>query len=1176
MRPAENLMKGWFLRPKLMKSQRLIGLALAGILFCEPLFAAVPHVGLPDGPFGIRLSPHLGRLTEVHPGSQKSQGPDFIFIQNLHANRSTQFAISAVLAELKAQGFLKGSVAIEGASGPVDLSPMQHYPDPLLRKKAADEMVHRAEMSGPIHFAVIEGQAKLFGAETRAHYEAHLELYRRTYESQEMLAQVLSLIRKGARKAGSSVDLLALEQLVRYEVSALELERVLIAAARDVAVLEALFTPAERTLLSQAVQNAFSFYALALIRDEELFKNALSLHQKEKHSTTFLITGGFHTKGLTQAARAGGFSYAVVTPRVRTHTKHDEWLYVERLMGRHRSFHDPKEAPGEIQSLMLEVPIAGIIPRFRSTVRGLVAKREMGLVRRLRPIFWAALLATIGCSDIAKESPAPETRVAAQADLTTDNFPRWPVQRVSIVPGEMRGHWMRFDYAPVVPGDTSTNRPGRLVSGFPGVAYQVPPPGVHPDSILKSRLYAPLLPPGGVGIDSTKYPDLVELAREDSTRALNDAELLWRAGVRYIRTYNLSQASESDLRLVRRIFDWMYETYGIMHEDGAYNPTDDEAIRLARVMKDSPGKLLTSGWNEINFREPEALEARYREINRIAGLIKREDPNHPVSIVLARGNLSPQVVEWVKAMDNIDVVLVTVYDEPAALVGLYAEQLQETFGGKPVGIGEFGVPTTEDPEERANTLANQAVQFIAPQTDQPARTLLATAFEWRAEAWKGEDNVWGIVGTPSQGELSAAFRTWAPGPYVVGPSIRQPLQASQVLRIPWTGQVLSDTAGLAEQIHRMDLERVVDLRRYGRISLHISDGVPGLPFQVQLANPGFFPSDTAGIAPGLYELQGGPQTIHIASSDFAGIAPGQIESILLRVQGEAIPFVDSISFHPDSSVGLSPEGAGRRIVLWNRPLVYDSMATPARWRTSIDLKRPENWTGIRNLILRVQEGTPERRIRVSILGPADNPDLSRGRSSRIYTLSGQRQLLWIPLSEVEDLDQQNVLRLWVEVLPSDASKENPRLNIESVELVPDVVEESRPRDFSFALKAATRGLLATVLAPFFGGALGASPVAPTLQPTFLGSLSGSQWAIGVLSALVIAGLVRALLKRWHLGQVVAQWRVRWQEAARSEQQKPGSFLDWMGSPQWLRDRQVGERIREQQVRMARRIQSAAA
>jgi cellulose synthase/poly-beta-1,6-N-acetylglucosamine synthase-like glycosyltransferase len=146
---------------------------------------------------------------------------------------------------------------------------------------------------------------------------------------------------------------------------------------------------------------------------------------------------------------------------------------------------------------------------------------------------------------------------------------------------------------------------GRLWSGVPGFVYQPVPPGMSIENFMNGRvayLYKALLPPNGDGIDPAVYPDLIALAKDPSgAPAQGHAQAIVNEGGHFFHTFSLASTTENDLRKVSRIFKWAYEAHGLMFKAGLYNPSPEQATMVARVLKDNPGLLMYTGWNEYNM-----------------------------------------------------------------------------------------------------------------------------------------------------------------------------------------------------------------------------------------------------------------------------------------------------------------------------------------------------------------------------------------------------------------------------------------------------------------------------------------------------------------------------------------------------------------------------------------------
>jgi len=103
----------------------------------------------------------------------------------------------------------------------------------------------------------------------------------------------------------------------------------------------------EKDLL-ELIRVSTDFYVAAIVRDEPLAKNALALFGMAfagvRHTTdgsqalrpdvAVLVSGGFHTAGITEIFRQAGVSYDVITPNITAaYTPEDEERYADRMAG---------------------------------------------------------------------------------------------------------------------------------------------------------------------------------------------------------------------------------------------------------------------------------------------------------------------------------------------------------------------------------------------------------------------------------------------------------------------------------------------------------------------------------------------------------------------------------------------------------------------------------------------------------------------------------------------------------------------------------------------------------------------------------------------------------------------------------------------------------------------------
>lgn len=87
------------------------------------------------------------------------------------------------------------------------------------------------------------------------------------------------------------------------------------------------------------------FYEVAIERDPVLINNMLGQMQKEGVNTCVLVTGGFHTKGVTDILKERQIAYAVISPRI---TKKQEYNpYIDVMTNKKTPFEEFLEQLGE-------------------------------------------------------------------------------------------------------------------------------------------------------------------------------------------------------------------------------------------------------------------------------------------------------------------------------------------------------------------------------------------------------------------------------------------------------------------------------------------------------------------------------------------------------------------------------------------------------------------------------------------------------------------------------------------------------------------------------------------------------------------------------------------------------------------------------------------------------------
>ncbi len=81
--------------------------------------------------------------------------------------------------------------------------------------------------------------------------------------------------------------------------------------------------------------NHFTFYELALRRDEALLENSLKIMDKEKARVSVITTGGFHSEGIKQRLKEGNIPFVLISPRINEIGTKDNYL---NAMQNKRSF----------------------------------------------------------------------------------------------------------------------------------------------------------------------------------------------------------------------------------------------------------------------------------------------------------------------------------------------------------------------------------------------------------------------------------------------------------------------------------------------------------------------------------------------------------------------------------------------------------------------------------------------------------------------------------------------------------------------------------------------------------------------------------------------------------------------------------------------------------------------
>ncbi len=97
--------------------------------------------------------------------------------------------------------------------------------------------------------------------------------------------------------------------------------------------------PSASNLIDGNLQQLEVFYQLGVEREKAFIRNMVNKINESNEKIVVLITGGFHTPGITRMLKENGYSYAVVTPVITQ--KSDSSIYFSVLRGEKRQ---PEEA----------------------------------------------------------------------------------------------------------------------------------------------------------------------------------------------------------------------------------------------------------------------------------------------------------------------------------------------------------------------------------------------------------------------------------------------------------------------------------------------------------------------------------------------------------------------------------------------------------------------------------------------------------------------------------------------------------------------------------------------------------------------------------------------------------------------------------------------------------------
>jgi hypothetical protein len=183
------------------RDMKILGKQILSATLCLSLLANVCDFSwaLPSGNStpAFLIPASLGSITERFQAGPSSK--QVILIQDLHAHYQVQKNIAGILTVLAKKLSTGGqgktppfSLAVEGASGPIDSSVLALFPDPRIKKAAADYLMQEGELTGAEYYAVMQGLPHLLvGVENGKYYELHRDLFRRTLPDRTQMVSVL-------------------------------------------------------------------------------------------------------------------------------------------------------------------------------------------------------------------------------------------------------------------------------------------------------------------------------------------------------------------------------------------------------------------------------------------------------------------------------------------------------------------------------------------------------------------------------------------------------------------------------------------------------------------------------------------------------------------------------------------------------------------------------------------------------------------------------------------------------------------------------------------------------------------------------------------------------------------------------------------------------------------------
>jgi len=142
---------------------------------------AGPAVAAPLPDLLSRLPASLGTVRSV---ARQATGAAVVYIQDVHKNEEAQRRISDAVRALIDGG--ADLIALEGASGPIDVSAFRSSAFPESARRAADGLLADGRISGAALGAILAGrEARVIGVEDPALYDANVAAVREASRSEK-------------------------------------------------------------------------------------------------------------------------------------------------------------------------------------------------------------------------------------------------------------------------------------------------------------------------------------------------------------------------------------------------------------------------------------------------------------------------------------------------------------------------------------------------------------------------------------------------------------------------------------------------------------------------------------------------------------------------------------------------------------------------------------------------------------------------------------------------------------------------------------------------------------------------------------------------------------------------------------------------------------------------------